>query len=921
MFRLSIFILILFFPFLSFSLKISEIYFDGTNEFIWIYNDTNQYFSWNVVIKWVKSSDLNVDIQVSTGEEIILGDDLSKIITWVNAYQTGLKLSISDSKAINITLIDKDWNVLDSFDVSTWDVQNLDNKKTSFEKILSWNIWQIQSVKQVRNNQDGYTVNPWYVFLGNVGQSWVCSLTLEKTDKYKFTYKWDYSDIVWYQDKHNIWSGQSVSVNLSTWNYLIEWVWKDSDGNVCTGTYWVFIEKGSSDIFTGKLQITEVYPKNGKFSEYVELKAYGNVSWDYVLKWFWRWSSELNLNLKLFSWNSVLLSKSYSWFLYTWNVLLFDKLNLLDNGETLTIFQNGQDIDKIKFSKWESLYFSSLSWDTRYFETNKSPTPWYDLYIKDYYKTDKKVDLDCSIYMQSYELKDDKIKINFDSNVSDSDFCKDNYRQTWTYSGWVSTWTCNPSYFYLSTWNQNIQFKIENNSWDILCEDNFKLLYFKEEATQENLNCYIKIQSKDDYFLSNSSINFITVVNGKEIQNSNTNYTCSYTLSWEVLSNKCNPDSLKMSWWLHTIDLVVKSKTWPTCQNTYYLNLPSENTKTVTKNPDPYACKKMSSDKLKQLTELVKGKYKSESTMKKIYNPIKYLYVKEDENLIDSCVKLNSDNLKILVSKIKSKYKSQYTLDKIFWKQKRTYKKISKYNIKIVWLLPYPKKWDKEQIILSGQYLSWLSISNWTRQYNLTTYSKSRDNYIFRWKFGLTNTKDCINLMYSGDVLDSVCYIWTKQNIVQSKFYRTDGILFEKDFIIFDQWWKLKIKENTPFKDLKTRLKKAIPKLVAFFKKLKKFEQTYKKRYVKESLESVKNRTRYLDLKIRYKKLKKDFAEYKKKKVDIVQSKNKWIKILKNQISFLKSFILYVKSNIDKKVYKDYLDKYRQVKKWQKIRY
>jgi hypothetical protein len=57
------------------------------------------------------------------------------------------------------------------------------------------------------------------------------------------------------------------------------------------------------------------------------------------------------------------------------------------------------------------------------------------LYIKDYYKIDKKIDLDCSIYMQSYELKDDKIKINFDTNISDKNYCSDEYRQTWTYSG------------------------------------------------------------------------------------------------------------------------------------------------------------------------------------------------------------------------------------------------------------------------------------------------------------------------------------------------------------------------------------------------------------------------------------------------------------------------------------------------------
>jgi hypothetical protein len=75
----------------------------------------------------------------------------------------------------------------------------------------------------------------------------------------------------------------------------------------------------------------------------------------------------------------------------------------------------------------------------------------------------------------------------------------------------------------------------------------------------ENLNCYIKIQSKTDAFLAKDSINFITVINNKEIQNSNANYSCSYSLSGQILSNKCNPESMHLSGGLHKIDLSVSA--------------------------------------------------------------------------------------------------------------------------------------------------------------------------------------------------------------------------------------------------------------------------------------------------------------------------------------------------------------------------
>jgi len=924
MFKYIILLFLLILPAFTFSLKISEVYFDWTNEFIGIYNDTDTYYSWEVLISGAKSSIIDLNISISPWEEIILGDNLEGI----SYFKSWLSLSISDTDSININLYDKNNNLLDSFFVSSWDVQSINNTKTSFEKIYSGSLWYIQPVKEPINNPDWYIINPWYVNIItsdlNIVQSKECYLTLDKSDKFNFLYVWDFWDIVWYNNWIIVWTGQNMSISLSKWNYTIKAVGKDLSGNICTWAYWIYLDSIYENIFTGELKIVEVHPINDTFPEYVELKANWNISWNYVLNWFWRWDTELDLSLKLYSGNTIVLAKSYSGFVDTGNILIFDNLSLLDDGEILSIQKDWYVVDNVQYSKWNSLYFSYLSGDTRYFEKNDSPTPWYALYIKDYYKINEKLDLNCSIYMQSYELKDDEIKINFDTNISDEDYCNDEYRQIWTYSWWVITWTCNPSYMYLLTWDKNINFRIEDLSGNILCEDTFNIFFLKENVEQQNLNCYIKVQSVDNYFLADSSINFITVVNWTEIQNTNTNYICTYTLSWNILSDKCNPYSLNLQWGLHKIDLEVKSNQWQTCQSTYYLNLPEKNTSTTKIAPTEFTCVSLSSTHLRTLVELIDKKYKTDYTKKKIFDPIKYLYVKDSGNLIDSCVKLNSDNLKILVDKIRQKYKSEYTLKKIFWtnnvsKSKST--SFSWYNLKIISILPDPEKGYYEKIVLSGQYLSWLSILNWTRKYKLSYPIINWNNYVFTGKFWLSNKKDCISLIYNNIALDKVCYINRDSNKMLTKLYRTEDILFVKDFIIFNKWNKLVIRENIPLISLKKKIKKLLPKLKKIFLTLKKIWKKYKQKYVKESYKSVYYKTRYLLLKDKYKRLKEEIVSYRKKKKELLKEKNKQIKLLKNQITFLRSFIVSIKSNIDKALYKDYLNKYRQVKKWQKIRY
>lgn len=953
---------ILFFSF-SFSLKISEVYFDGRNEFIWIYNDKNTLFSWKIILSWAKSKNIEIFINIDSKQEIIVWDK-SNILSWVNFYKTWLSLNISDSKSIDIDLLDNNKNILDNFFVSTWDVKNLDNKKTSFEKIYSWNKWIVQDVKTWINVNNWYFANPWYVyFLDNseqnkqVDSSWNnlkiynCNINLvsKSWNNYNFTYlsNFDLSWINWYINNSFIRTWQNMSINLSSWDDLIKAIWYDLSWNVCTWNYFLSFNKVNKNIFTWTLKINEIHSKKDYMNEFVELKSFWNISWDYIFSWFLSSSNTFSLHLTMYSWSIIVIADSYTWFLYTWNVLLRN-LSLKDSWEILQIIKNGQVIDNVKYDlvpSWkESLYYSWEKWNVRIFNKINSYTPWYENYILNKNKVFEKTD--CKIIVQSKEENNNQLKINFDTDIKDNKYCSKNYRQIWTYSWHILTWTCNPSYFYFNTWDNTVNFKIENLSWDNICEDNYNIFYLqKEEEKQKNLNCYIKIQSKTSSFLSKDSLNFITIVNDKEIQNSNSKYSCKYLLSWNILSENCNPSSLYLSWWLNIIDLEVMSNNWLTCQSKLYLNLPDENIKTNTKIlnniPTPSFCSKMNSNNLKSLVLLIKNKYKSLATFKKIFNPISYLYEKDNTN---EYLKMNSKQLKELVDNIDKKYKSENTKRNIFSSVKylfdkniiKTWNIFTWFNLKIVKILPNPIWIDKnkEIIVLSWNYVSWLYLKTSKKTY-LNKYFLSGSNLYFTWDFSMKNSFWCIDLWLWKNIVSRLCYNSVKEWQFISKFIDNRqnnvnlDISFSGENIILSNGQVFKNKKFINYKKfLKKRLKKAIKLIKSKFAQYRKQINKLKKENKKIRKINLERTVKYVLLKAKFNKFKNNYSIKFKNKSKKIKDKNLKIRQLlaniknkNNIIYFMKGFIRKIKKYIDKDIYKTYLDNLYLVEKWKKIRY
>jgi len=84
--------------------------------------------------------------------------------------------------------------------------------------------------------------------------------------------------------------------------------------------------------------------------------------------------------------------------------------------------------------------------------------------------------------------------------------------------------------------------------------------------------------------------------------------------------------------------------------------------KEVMKDVTPLECSKMSSTKLNELVNLVRQKYKTDATLKRIFDPINFLYYQKEA---DYFKKLTSRQLRQLVDKTLDRY-SERTLKYIF---------------------------------------------------------------------------------------------------------------------------------------------------------------------------------------------------------------------------------------------------------------
>ena len=856
----------------SYSIKISEVYFDWYDEYLWIYNETNNIFSWQLTISWAKSSNIDINVQIPSKTEIIIWDkDIEKYFSWYKPFTTWLSLSISDTSSINIEILDTSWQVLDKFKVPEDLVNKYNNKNTSFEKFFYNTGENVQTVQTWVNNNPSYTINPWFVYDFTVSEDTntentnqiqqdtstiqylpiLCKVKYSKNwETYNLNYTWNFQStkVEWYINNKYISSWNNLSVNIS-WSSLIQAIWFWSWFS-CTWTLQIDTIDNSQSFFTWSLKITEIHSKIDIFPEYIELQAKWNFSWNVIFSWLGRGDTNWQTQITLYSWNYLVIAKELSGFKNS-NIKIYSSMSLLDNWEKLQILS----------LSWEILFetnYPEISKDKSYYSDNKTenlPTPWFWLDFLNYYQTQSNQQTvpTCQILLQSQDItSDNKLRINFDSNVSDSSLCSDSYKQIWTHSWQVlSTWTCNPYYFYFPIWTWNITFQIQDLSGNIICSNTYNYIYTQQKVTQ-------------------------------------------------------------------------------TITNTTYLD------------PTPSLCvSKLNSYELTDLVELVKNKY-SETTTKRIFEPIKNIYIPKDWNYTKF---FNSRQLRQLVDQTMSKY-SINTLKYIFKPTKSLFdnynisNNINQYNktwtiIKILKILPNPKWKDtKEILVLSWIYTSWLNLRIDNKKYKLNNPLFSWNLIIFSWNLHLKNKWACLSLIKNNLTYDYKCYWQSKEGKWIDKFSQLPQITQQnikskdikitfsgENILIYVDKQLIKHIPNKPLKNLIKKIKKAFKQIEKVFRKLQKTNKKLNKLYIKQLEKSSSFYHKYENYKAKYEKLKLEKSKKYKKYLDSTKKKSKQIKNLKNQISYLKSVIQKIKSKIDKNTYQKYLQLYKKVKLWMKIKF
>ena len=136
---------------------VSEVYYDGTDEWIEITNIGEEIFSGNLSLVGVKSTTLSLtNISLLPGESKIFGDTLSQVSGNRFVSKTGLSLNLIDTAPIMIQLLISG-QVEDEFLVDAYWVNQYNDKKTSFEKIGGISTRVQHSI----NALSWYTINPW----------------------------------------------------------------------------------------------------------------------------------------------------------------------------------------------------------------------------------------------------------------------------------------------------------------------------------------------------------------------------------------------------------------------------------------------------------------------------------------------------------------------------------------------------------------------------------------------------------------------------------------------------------------------------------------------------------------------------------------------------------------------------------------
>lgn len=145
-------------------LVISEVYFDSTDEWIEVYNDWSESYSWSIVLSWAKASTVTIpNMSISPTQAIIVWDNMSMITNSGIIARSWLSLNFPDTQAINVRIISGS-DTISIFTVDTGTVAAAKLTNASIHKNLGDNNTYIAQEPYIANSTVGHPSNPGVVY-------------------------------------------------------------------------------------------------------------------------------------------------------------------------------------------------------------------------------------------------------------------------------------------------------------------------------------------------------------------------------------------------------------------------------------------------------------------------------------------------------------------------------------------------------------------------------------------------------------------------------------------------------------------------------------------------------------------------------------------------------------------------------------
>lgn len=310
----------------AFNIKITEVFFEGAQEWIELTNFEIFPFIGTLSFSGVKSTIYNLsNVTISGNQSVIFGDNLTGIVDQSIAIKSWASLILPDNGVIDIRM---SWSgsEVDRFAVDSGLVLPYIDGRTSFERVRYGGELKITPTtsERVSNVLSGIVANP--------GQIFTVTAPIVVIDL--------------------SWSNIPPALPTNTWNCI------------------------SSAL--GILMISEVHIADGRFGNYIELMASQDINQTILLSWN---GSTISVSVQLQSWDRMILT-DVVWWLPNFSVLqTVSNISTLMTWSVVILWQTWQVLDSVIIgvqTSWKSLYRANYDGCLVTVSTALDPTPGFD---------------------------------------------------------------------------------------------------------------------------------------------------------------------------------------------------------------------------------------------------------------------------------------------------------------------------------------------------------------------------------------------------------------------------------------------------------------------------------------------------------------------------------------------------------------